>query len=139
MNINTVHIAGRVTKKPELRALPSGSKVCSFSIATNYVYKDQAGNKKEEVEFHNITSFGKTAETIAQYVVQGQVLYVEGRIKTDLWEKDGVKHNKTNIIANNFQFGAKPKGSENTVPTDTNEDTNTEVDEDNIADEDIPF
>jgi len=139
MNINTVHIAGRVTKKPELRALPSGSKVCSFSIATNYVYKDQAGNKKEEVEFHNITSFGKTAETIAQYVVQGQVLYVEGRIKTDSWEKDGVKHYKTNIIANNFQFGAKPKGSESIVPTDINEETNTEVDEDNIADEDIPF
>lgn len=138
MNINTVHIAGRVTKKPELRALPSGSKVCSFSIATNYVYKDQSGNKKEEVEFHNITSFGKTAETIAQYVVQGQVLYVEGRIKTDSWEKDGIKHYKTNIIANNFQFGAKPKGNE-VRPETESENENTEVDEDNIADEDIPF
>jgi single-strand DNA-binding protein len=138
MNINTVHIAGRVTKKPELRALPSGSKVCSFSIATNYIYKDQSGNKKEEVEFHNITSFGKTAETIAQYVVQGQVLYVEGRIKTDSWEKDGIKHYKTNIIANNFQFGAKPKGNEVREETES-ENENTEVDEDNIADEDIPF
>ncbi len=138
MNINTAHIAGRVTKKPELRATPSGAKVCSFSIATNYVYKTQAGEKIEEVEFHNCTAFGKTAETIAQYVMQGQVLYVEGRIKTDTWEKDGIKRNKTNIIVNNFQFGQKPNGTKNAYDQSTESDESQDVESDDLEDE-IPF
>lgn len=133
MNINTAHIAGRVTKKPELRKLPSGSSICTFSLATNHVYKKESGEKIEEVEFHNIVTFGKTAETIAQYVEQGQVLYVEGRIKTEKWEKDEVKHNKTTIIAEKFQFGERSKNS-----TPRTEST-TEIEEEVDGSEDIPF
>jgi len=141
MNINTAHIAGRVTKKPELRALPSGIKITTFSIATNYVYKKESGEKVEEVEFHNIVSFGRQAETIAQYVEQGQVLYIEGRIKTESWEKDGIKKQRTTIIANNFQFGERaknsPRSSDNNVGKDW-EKIDNPTDED-LSVEDIPF
>ena len=109
MNINQANICGRVTKKPELRVLPSGNNVTKFSIATNYTYKDQSGTKKEETEFHNVVAFGKTAETICQWVEKGQELYVQGRIKTNTWEKDGEKKYVTEIIIENFQFGQKPK------------------------------
>ena len=111
MNLNKIFIIGRVTKNPEQRLMPSGSSITSFSLATNRVWKDKDGQKKEESEFHNCTAFGKTAETIATYVVKGQEILVEGRIKTDSWEKDGKKNYSTKIIVESFQFGQKPAGS----------------------------
>jgi len=111
MNVNQVHLIGRVTKQPELKSLSGGTQVVSFGLATNNVYKNKAGEKVEEVDFHNVTAFGKLAETIAQYVVKGQELYVSGRIKYESWDKtDGTgKGYRTSIIAGNFQFGQKPK------------------------------
>jgi single-strand DNA-binding protein len=111
MNLNKVFIVGRVTRAPEQRSMPSGSSVTSFSLATNRVWKDKDGQKQEETDFHNCTAFGKTAETIATYVVKGQEILVEGRIKTDTWEKDGVKKYSTKIIVESFQFGQKPAGA----------------------------
>lgn len=111
MNVNKAIIAGRVTKQPELKALPSGSKVVSFSLATNRTWKDKAGAKQEAVDFHDIVAFGKTAEIIAQYVVKGQVLYTEGRISKRSWDgKDGKKNYRTEIILETFQFGERPRG-----------------------------
>jgi len=101
------------------------------------------GQKIEETDFHNITAFGKTAETIGQYVVKGQELYVGGRVKYSSWDKqDGTKGYRTDIIATNFQFGQKPKaqtsqeiinqGPPPAPPTDVAEGQNINV-------EDIPF
>jgi len=109
MNLNKAILIGRTTKKPELRSMPSGSKVCSFSLATSYKYKDKSGQEVDQTEFHNIVVFGKVAEVIAQYVVKGQELCVEGRIKTDKYEKDGKAMYSTKIILEKFQFGSKPK------------------------------
>ncbi len=143
MNVNTAHIAGRITKQPELKALPSGMKVCEFSIATNYTYKSADGAKKEEVEFHNCVAFGKTGEVIAQYVQKGQILYVEGRIKTSTWErKEGGKGSKTQIIINNFQFGEKARGATTVKATDEDEGRDDYADlgsDDAANDADIPF
>ncbi len=100
-------VFGNLTRDPELRALPSGAAVCSFSIATNRTYKKADGQKQEEVEFHNIVVFGRQAETCAQYLKKGSTAYVEGRIKTRSWEKDGVKHYKTEINADTVQFGPR--------------------------------
>lgn len=132
MNINVSHIAGRVTREPEVKVTPNGMKVCTLSIATNHVYKNQAGQKTEEVEFHNIVSFGKTAETIAQYVKKGQVLYVEGRLKTDSWEDKttGKKMYKTSIICSNFQFGERARNENGTTPAEK-----TKTDDDGSFDE----
>src|SRR3989344_3630638 len=107
MYINKAIVFGNLTRDPELRALPSGAQVCSFSIATNRTYKKADGTKQEEVEFHNIVVFGRQAENCAQYLKKGSTAYVEGRIKTRSWEKDGVKHYKTEINADTVQFGPR--------------------------------
>jgi len=113
MNVNQVHLVGRVTKDPELKTLESGTKIVTFGLATNNVYTKD-GNKVEQVDFHNITAFGKTAETIAQYVVKGQELYINGRIRYESWDKDdGGKGYRTSIIVNGFQFGQKAQGTSN--------------------------
>lgn len=106
MNLNKVFLIGRVTKDPVKRALPSGSSVVNFGIATNHTYKKNE-EKVEQVEFHNIIAFGKLADIISQYIVKGQLLMVEGRIKTNSWEKDGVKHQRTEIIMEGMQMGPK--------------------------------
>ena len=82
MNINKAIIIGRITQDLELKAMPNGNSVLNFSVATNYVYKDQNGQKVEQTEFHNVVSFGKQAENIAKFFVKGQEIYVEGRITT---------------------------------------------------------
>ena len=107
MYVNKVILYGNLTRDPELKALPSGSQVAEFSIATNRTYKDKDGSKKEEVDFHNIVSFGKQAEVIAQYLKKGRPIFIEGRIRTRSWEsKDGTgKRYKTEIVLENFQFG----------------------------------
>jgi len=111
MNLNKLHLIGRVTKDPELKTLDSGMSVVKFGLATNNVYTNKNGEKIEETDFHNITAWGKTAETIAQYVIKGQELYVEGRIQYRSWDKqDGSKGYATDIICATFQFGQKSKG-----------------------------
>lgn len=111
MQLNKVQLIGNITKDPDIKVLPSGIKVCSFSMATNEVFvKD--GVKQEKVEFHNIVSFGKTAENIAKYMVKGSQIYVEGKLQTRSWEADGIKKYRTEILANNVQFGSSPKTTE---------------------------
>src|SRR3954465_15655317 len=108
MFFNKAIIIGNVTRDPELKALPSGAKVCSFSIATNRVWKDQSGAKKEQSDFHNIVVFGRQAETVAQYVKKGSMLLVEGRIQTRSWDgADGQKRYRTEIVADRVQFGPR--------------------------------
>jgi single-strand DNA-binding protein len=108
MYLNKVFIIGNLTKEPELKALPSGSKVASFSIATNRTYKDKDGNRKESAEFHNIVAFSKLGELCAQYLKKGAQALVEGRIQTRSWDAaDGTKKYRTEIIADNVQFGFK--------------------------------
>lgn len=112
MYINKATIMGNLTRDPEMKALPSGMKVTSFSLATNRTWKDTNGAKKEAVEYHNLVAFGKQAELIAQYCKKGGSLYVEGRIQTRSWDDAaGVKKYRTEIIADTFQFGPKVDGS----------------------------
>lgn len=113
MYLNKIFIAGNLTKAPELKSLPNGTKVTTFSVATNEVYKDSAGVKKEKVEFHNIVVFGRVAETSAQYLQKGQNVLIEGKIQTRSWEDKttGEKKYRTEILASAVQFGQKPQGT----------------------------
>src|SRR5579864_9770245 len=86
MYINKAILFGNLTRDPELRALPSGMNVCSFSVATNRVYKDRDGKKQEQTDFHNVVVFGRTADTVAQYLKKGSSVFVEGRMQTRSWE-----------------------------------------------------
>ena len=109
MFYNKAIIIGNVTRDPEIKALPSGAKVTSLSVATNRVWKDQAGAKKEQTDFHNVVVFGRQAETVAQYIKKGSMLMIEGRIQTRSWDgADGKKNYRTEIVADRVQFG--PRG-----------------------------
>jgi single-strand DNA-binding protein len=112
MYINKVILYGNLTKDPELKALPGGSAVTSFSLATNRVYKDAQGVKQEAVDYHNIVVFGVQAETSAKYLKKGGGVLIEGRLQTRSWEKDGQKQYRTEVVADRVQFG--PKGGSST-------------------------
>ena len=116
MYLNKVFLYGNLTRDPELKALPSGGQVANFGLATNRTYKDKSGAKQEATEFHNVVAFGRTAEVIAQYVKKGRPIFIEGRITTRSWEgkEDGKKQYRTEIIVENFQFGADAKGGTST-------------------------
>ena len=149
MYLNKAIIIGNLTRDPEIKALPSGIQVTSFSIATNRVYKDKSGNKKEETDFHNIVVFGRQAETCGQYLKKGQNAMVEGRLQTRSWEKDGAKQYRTEIIADRVQFGVRvggavgggaPKGDTSSAPANNSvADEQIEYPSDEINPEDIPF
>ncbi|RJQ32897.1 single-stranded DNA-binding protein [Candidatus Parcubacteria bacterium] len=111
MNLNKVFLIGNLTRDPELKTLPSGSSVASFGIATNRVWKNQQGERQEEVQFHNIVVFGKQAETASQYLKKGSSAFVEGRLQTRNWDaQDGSKRSKTEIVAERIQFGPRKSG-----------------------------
>jgi single-strand DNA-binding protein len=112
MYLNKAFIIGNLTRDPELKALPSGTKVCSFAVATNRSYKDKEGVRQDASEFHNIVAFAKLGELSAQYLKKGSQVYVEGRLQTRSWEgKDGEKKYRTEIIADTVQFGNRPGGA----------------------------
>ena len=112
MYINKALIYGNLTRDPEMKSLPSGIAVTSFSVATNRVYKDKNGAKQESTDFHNIVAFGRQAETVHQYLRKGSGVYVEGRIQTRSWDdKDGTKKYRTEIVADTIQFGPKSGAS----------------------------
>lgn len=112
MYINKAFIYGNLTRDPEVRALPTGSQVATFSIATNRVWKDKNGAKQESVDYHNIVVFGRQAEVAAQYLKKGSALFVEGRMQTRSWDDKttGQKKYRTEVVADRFQFGPKLGG-----------------------------
>ncbi len=112
MYLNKAMIYGNLTRDPEVKSLPSGMQVCSFSVATNRVYNDRDGKKQEQTEYHNIVAFGKLADITGKFLKKGRPVYVEGRLTTRSWDKDGQKQYRTEIIMDNFQFGASVGGNE---------------------------
>lgn len=145
MYLNKAMIFGNLTRDPEMRALPSGQQVCSFGIATNYTYKDREGKRVEKSDFHNIVVFGVQAENCSKYLRKGASAYVEGRLQTQSWEKDGVKQYRTEIVADRVQFGPRTDGGssaprEASAPSATPQKGNApEYPEEDINPEDIPF
>lgn len=109
---NRVMLLGHVGKDPELKFIPSGSAVCSFSLATNESYKDKEGNQVDRVEWHKLVVWGKQAEIAGKYLKQGAQIFVEGKLQTRSWEKDGQKHYMTEVVVSNFQMlGVKGEGA----------------------------
>lgn len=111
MYLNKALVIGNLTRDPELKSLPSGVQVTSFSLATNRVWKDKDGNKQESVDYHNIVVFGRQAETVAQYLKKGNSCLVEGRMQTRSWDAPEGKKYRTEIIADRVQFGPKNSGT----------------------------
>lgn len=115
-SLNKVFIMGNLTRDPELRYVPSGTAVASFTIAVNRVYTSQAGEKKEEVSFIRVVVWGRRAEVCGEYLSKGSPVFVEGRLQSRSWEsQDGQKRSTIEVIADNVQFlrggsGEKPAG-----------------------------
>jgi single-strand DNA-binding protein len=152
MYINKAMLFGNLTRDPELRALPSGMNVCSFSVATNRVYKDRDGKKQEQTDFHNVVVFGRQADTVNQYLRKGSSVFVEGRMQTRSWEKDGEKKYRTEVVADRVQFGPKGSGGsgagagrsaddDQPQPDDMSSGAGAGIDypKDDINPDDIPF
>ena len=153
MYLNKAILIGNLTRDPEIRALPSGIKVCTFSLATNRVWKDKNGTRQESADYHNVVVFGRQAETVAQYMKKGSSILVEGRMQTMSWDdkNSGEKKYRTEIVADRTQFGPKG-GSGGSVGTtnagskapasqgsEAGEIDSIEYPEEDINPEDIPF
>ena len=110
MYLNKALIIGNLTRDPEVKALPSGIKVTSFSVATNRIWKDKSGAKQESADYHNVVVFGRSAETAGQYLKKGSSVLVEGRMQTRSWDdkNSGGKKYRTEIVADRVQFGNRP-------------------------------
>ena len=103
--LNKVMLIGNLGNDPETRYTQGGAAVTSIGIATSETWKDkQTGEKQERTEWHKVTFFGRLAEVAGEYLRKGSKVYVEGRLRTNSWEKDGQKHYKTEIIASEMQM-----------------------------------
>ena len=110
-DVNKWIIVGRLGSDPELKKAGDKS-VCEFSVASTEHWINKAGEKQESTEWTRVVVWGKRGENCAKYLKKGREVYVEGRAKTRDWEKDGVKHYKTELVASDVQFlGGKDKES----------------------------
>jgi single-strand DNA-binding protein len=109
MNLNKVFIVGRLTADPEVRTTPMGDRVTTLSIATNRVWSDKSGGKKESTEFHNVVLWGRQADVAGQFLIKGSEVFIEGRLQTRSWQaKDGTTRRVTEIIGERMQLGSRP-------------------------------
>ncbi len=113
MGVNKVILVGHLGKDPELRYTQSQTPVANFSLATTEKRKDPSGNWVDNTEWHNIVTFGKTAENCSNFIKKGRQVYIEGRIQTRKWtDKEGKDRWTTEIVANTVQFlGSKGDGA----------------------------
>lgn len=153
-SLNKVMLIGNLTRDPELRYTPSGSAVCEFGMAVNRVWKSQDGNKQEEATFIDITTWGKTAEFVNQYLAKGRRIFVEGRLKYDQWTSpEGQKRSKLTVVAETVQFldsrgegggGGAPGGrpaatGSRGAPSRGGDEYGGPIDGPDSGDDDIPF
>lgn len=104
-SLNLVQIIGRLGRDPELRYTSSGQAVCSLNVATDESYTDRDGNKVERAEWHRVSAFGKIAESCANYLAKGSLVYVEGNLTTRKWQdQNGQERFTTEIKAKSVQF-----------------------------------
>lgn len=103
--LNKVMLIGNLGRDPEIKYSQSGIAVCNLAIATSEQWTDRnSGERQEKTEWHRVVVFGKQAETCEKYLSKGSKIYVEGRLQTRSWEKDGQTHYTTEIVVSNFQF-----------------------------------
>lgn len=107
-SVNKAILLGRLGKDPE-SFIPAdgGTQICHLAVATSRKFKDRSGERKEETDWHNVVIFGRQAEVAQQYLKKGSEVYIEGRLRTRSYEKDGIKRYSTEIIGEQMQLGAR--------------------------------
>lgn len=149
-SLNQVTLMGNLTRDPESRQTPSGQSVCSFSLALNRSYRDQAGEWKEATDYIDIVAWGPLGERVAQYLSKGRRCLVQGRLQSRSWEQEGQKRSKVEVLANDVTFldgrGSEAAGEqgESSQPAAQPSSKKDDVVIENISDEpinldDIPF
>ena len=134
--INKVIIVGRTGKDPEVQHLDSGTAVAKITVATNEVFKNKQGEKVENTEWHNVVLWRGLAEVVEKYVKKGDLIYIEGKLKTRTWDdKNGSKHYTTEIIADTMQMLGGKKSDRPEAPPLTEDDIPANIPED----DDLPF
>ncbi|MBI2033913.1 MAG: single-stranded DNA-binding protein [Candidatus Liptonbacteria bacterium] len=153
MNLNKIFILGRLTADPQLRTTPSGQSVASFAVATNRVWTDKSGSRKESAEYHNVVAWGKQAEIASQFLTKGSMVLVEGRLQTRSWaDRQGQQRKTTEVICERLQLGPRPGGGgtprqsssssapdSQPLPTEEVPVINIEEGKEEIQPEDLPF
>jgi len=144
-SFNKVILMGNLTRDPELKYTPKGTAVAKFGLAVNRVWRTETGEKKEEVTFVDVDVFGKTAESVSQYMRKGSPLFLEGRLKLDSWEdkQTGQKRSKLGVVADKVQFlGGGQKQDKEPEPTskiDPNDDPGAKKPVKVTEEDDVPF
>jgi len=147
-SLNKAMIIGNLTRDPEVKYTPQGSLVCTFGIATNNLWKTQSGEQKERAEYLNIVAWNKLGEICANLLSVGMLVYVEGEIRTRMYEVNSVKHYRTEIRIDDMKLldskGKNGVGVENAeLSKDSNEEipvaTESSEEEAPVAKEDLPF
>lgn len=133
--VNKVILVGNLGGDPEMRYTASGTAVCKFSLATSRKFTGKDQQKQEKTEWHRVTVWGKLAEICGQYLSKGKQVYIEGRIEYGSYEKDGVKHYSTDIIAENMTMLGGP-GAGNRAPEP---EPGFGPPEGGVPEDDIPF
>jgi len=130
-SLNKVLLIGNLTRDPELRYIPSGSAVTSFTLAVNRVYKLQTGEKKEETSFIRVVVWGRMAEVCSEYLTKGAPVFVEGRLQSRSWDgPDGQKRSAVEVIAMNVQFLSRQGGGkERDIPAEVTQAPKEEIGE----------
>ena len=139
--INKAILVGNLGRDPELSYTPGGMAVAKFSIATSEKWKDKnSGEMQERTEWHRITAFGRLAEICGEYLSKGRQVYIEGRIQTSSWEKDGVTRYTTEIIASEMKMlGARTDADAYRSPEPSGPPAYPDMPHPSDEDDDIPF
>lgn len=124
--VNKVIIIGNLGKDPEVRHLESGVSVANFSVATTEVYKDRnTGERKDQTEWHNVVLWRGLADVAEKYLHKGDMVYIEGKLRTRSWEKDGVTRYTTEIVGDNMtMLGTKGSSGGNSAPANNSSSAN---------------
>jgi len=116
-SLNKVQLIGNLGRDPEIKYMPSGDAIANVAIATSYKSKDKnTGEAKEVTEWHRVSFFGRLAEIVGQYLKKGSSIYVEGRLQTRKYQKDGVDHYATEIVAEQMQMLSTAQGGGEAAP-----------------------
>ena len=143
--VNKVILIASLGRDPETKHMPNGDAVCNFSVAVSESWKGKDGDKQERTEWINIVAWRKLGEICGQYLRKGSKVYIEGKLQTRSWEKDGVKKYTTEVVANEMQMldGKNSLGGDNSVaanhaaPTGAGPATGSQ--QPNFDDADLPF
>jgi len=103
-SVNKVILVGNLGADPELKYTPSSRPLCNLRIATTEVYKDKSGQRQEKTEWHRVTVWGDQAENCSKYLAKGRSVYIEGRLQTRSYDKEGQKHYATDVVADRVVF-----------------------------------